>query len=40
MRTLKCERCGRFFEVESPIDMPMYCPECEDYVEWQAEEGE
>jgi hypothetical protein len=41
---LTCENCGKGFEVDrtdSPLgaSYPMYCPGCQDWLEWQREEA-
>ena len=37
-RTPLCEQCGQAFVVDAEAGLPMYCPKCEDYNEWKAEE--
>jgi hypothetical protein len=35
----QCERCSAFFTSPTERDQsPIYCPGCEDYLEWQQEE--
>ena len=34
----QCENCGRWFFDLDEFAASMYCPECEDWFKWRAEE--
>lgn len=35
---VKCDNCGCFFDPQIPGILPMFCPGCQDWIDWKREE--
>ncbi len=37
--TCQCDNCGSWFEYKGQ-SIPLYCDDCQDYIDWKREEEE